>query len=326
MRYKKYLLILGLAAGVAPAAHLEAQGQVIRTVTIRRGWLGINYDMTSETRDGKTTESMIVLDVVDGSPADRAGVRQGDRIVRIDGSAVSLSKFETLSRTIEPGDTLRLRVSNGGRERDLAIVATERPAEFNVPFDRDFLMLSGAHSDSIRAMMRMYFDSARIRFDGLGPDSLFVRRFEMPFPGARVFIDSIGGREKFRFFADTFPGGGRMRIEVRPDIDMDFPQLEMLAGNRAVAGAEFTEINPGLSQYFGTSKGLLVLRVAPESPADQSGLEAGDVLTRIDGSDAVNVESFRRAVTRSLNTTVKLEILRKSKPYTLTLDLKRRRE
>ena len=321
MRFTKYLMTLAFVTALAPIARAEAQ--VVRTVVIRQGWLGINYDLTSETRDGKVSESMTVLDVIEDSPADKAGVRKGDRIVRIDGQPVSLSKFRSISRDLQPGDTLTLRLSNAGRERDVSLVASERPAQFDFSFEPDML-LRRVHGDSVRAMMRLYFDSARIKVDSIfGRDSFFIRRFEeLPYGSMRM--DTILGR-RFGFFSDSLPAGFRIEVSKDP-MEFDLPRFDVLVSNSGVAGAEFTELNPGLSQYFGTSKGLLVLRVGPGTPAAVAGLEAGDVLTRVDGQDVERVENFRRAVARSREGAVKLDVIRKGKSQSLSLELRRRRE
>jgi len=62
---------------------------------------------------------------------------------------------------------------------------------------------------------------------------------------------------------------------------MDMPAFEaMLAPDRSFRSLELVPITPKLGQYFGTDKGLLVVR-APSEPGFQ--LEEGDVLLSIDG-------------------------------------------
>jgi C-terminal processing protease CtpA/Prc len=84
-----------------------------------------------------------------------------------------------------------------------------------------------------------------------------------------------------------------------------------LMGARAVGGAELTELNPGLGEYFGTDDGVLVVRVPEGTPADDAGLQAGDVIIGADGRDITSIEELRRAVLRAPERTVNLEIMRK---------------
>jgi predicted metalloprotease with PDZ domain len=323
MRTMRILLAIILALGVVPTLAL-AQRTPTRTSVIRlqsRGFLGFRFNYTAESRDGVMTENMIVREVVAGSPADQAGVRVGDRILRIDGKAISPSKFDALARTLQPGDTVRLRVASGDRERDITLEATERPAEYLSGGPIDELML--LRGDSIGKIARIYLDSARFRIDSLFKDSLFVR---FRAGGPLIWLDTLGPR-RFRFHLDSLPAAWRFDLdELRLPIDHgEFPRFEMMLGRSAVAGAEFTALNPGLSQYFGTDEGLLVLRVGPETPAARAGLEAGDVLTKVNARAIADVEEFRAAVARAAGSPLKLDIIRKGKARSLDLEVRRRR-
>jgi serine protease Do len=65
--------------------------------------------------------------VTPGLPADRAGLRSGDVVVRIDGERVgSLERFGQLVRSAAPGQTLRVRVLREGKEVEVGVVATEQ--------------------------------------------------------------------------------------------------------------------------------------------------------------------------------------------------------
>jgi S1-C subfamily serine protease len=68
-----------------------------------------------------------VREVSPGGPAQRAGVRTGDLIVAVDGAEIqgrdpSLRVIERL-HGVKPGDRLNLRVSRGGKVRDLTVIA-----------------------------------------------------------------------------------------------------------------------------------------------------------------------------------------------------------
>jgi S1-C subfamily serine protease len=93
-------------------------------------------------------------------------------------------------------------------------------------------------------------------------------------------------------------------------------------GSRSVAGAEFEEMNEGLSSYFGTDEGALVLRVSPGTPAAQAGLRAGDVVLEADGRDVDSVDDLRSALARAQRNrprAVELEILRKGRRESIDL-------
>ena len=70
-----------------------------------------------------------ITDVTPGSPADKAGLREEDIIIALDGKEVRdfnqlisyLFKFKS------PGDTVRVAILRGGRERDLDLTLGKRP-------------------------------------------------------------------------------------------------------------------------------------------------------------------------------------------------------
>lgn len=71
----------------------------------------------------------VIGEVVEGGPADSAGVQTGDRILAVDGRSVET--WQEFKRAIEerPGETLELRVRRAGAETTLAVRPAERRAE-----------------------------------------------------------------------------------------------------------------------------------------------------------------------------------------------------
>jgi hypothetical protein len=73
-------------------------------------------------------------------------------------------------------------------------------------------------------------------------------------------------------------------------------------GSSAGFGLKLTEMNPGLSEYFTSDSGMLVLEVDEDSPL---GLSAGDVILAIDGRSV----GTRRDVERILGSYEKDEAI-----------------
>jgi S1-C subfamily serine protease len=92
-----------------------------------------------------------------------------------------------------------------------------------------------------------------------------------------------------------------------------------LSGRNAVAGAELSDVSPGLSSYFGTDRGALVLRVAPETPADRAGLQDGDVIVRAGGEPIADVSQLRRVLSASRGGEMELEVVRRGERVPLRL-------
>ena len=85
-----------------------------------RAWLGVTLDTDDD--------GVMVRSVVDGSPAEKAGVEKGDRIVGIDGRDVnSYSDLHRGMRDLKPGARVALVVERAGRETKLDVTLGESP-------------------------------------------------------------------------------------------------------------------------------------------------------------------------------------------------------
>jgi len=105
---------IGLAIPVEMIEHVVSQ--LIDTGEVQRGFIGvILVDETRETgsaRDnGFRGEGVEIRTVNPGEPADRAGLRQGDVVLSVDGTGVdSIRQIQSIISSHVPGETLDLRV------------------------------------------------------------------------------------------------------------------------------------------------------------------------------------------------------------------------
>jgi len=93
---------------------------------------------------------------------------------------------------------------------------------------------------------------------------------------------------------------------------------------RGWIGADYTDmrVTPGAKQ---PQRGVVVMRVIPESPAAQTGLQAGDVLLKLDGNEiADQIDLLNREAAIAPGTKVHLEGLRNNAPFSADLTLVQR--
>ncbi len=77
------------------------------------------------------------------------------------------------------------------------------------------------------------------------------------------------------------------------------PLTPYLLGRNRVAGAELVDLRPELAEYFKVEGGVLVVDVAPGTPAAIAGIVPGDVITRLDQVGVRSVEDLRFGVSRA---------------------------
>jgi len=84
-------------------------------------WFGSVPDMTSEV------EGVLFSDVRPGSPAAKAGLRGGDKMIRFAGKDIkNLMDFTYMLRTYKPGDTVEVVVMRDGREVTVSVTLAIR--------------------------------------------------------------------------------------------------------------------------------------------------------------------------------------------------------
>jgi serine protease Do len=96
------------------------------------GYLGVQTEEVTRENFGKLglreVRGVAVAKVVDGSPAQSAGVQDGDVIVKINGEDVTSGrKLSRLVSEISPDHTARLTVLRGGSEREINVTVGKRP-------------------------------------------------------------------------------------------------------------------------------------------------------------------------------------------------------
>lgn len=206
--------ILMLLAASATAAAPAAAQQMVWTRAERPAWLGVSYDVHWMAGEGTCEPRVVVEAVVPGAPADRAGLQPGDAIVALDGEPIAAARLQRVASRLSAGDSVRLRVSRGGRVLQVLAVADYRP-------DRPPRVLrldGGGLEASDLPVVRLIGDTLMAR-------NLHATGFR---PARGYWVAYDDGRAEYR------------RIRRFPDDGMDRRVLELLrcaATNQAAAPA-----------------------------------------------------------------------------------------
>ena len=114
---------------------LEEKGHVTR------GWLGVMIqdlnENLAETLGVPGQKGALIAEVVEGSPAEKAGLQHGDLVVSVDGRTIE--GYAQLSRTIAllpPGSTAKIGIIRNGKRMEIPVTIAEREEDTQLAVSR----------------------------------------------------------------------------------------------------------------------------------------------------------------------------------------------
>jgi serine protease Do len=115
----------------------------------KKGWLGVSVrELTPSMREdlklGNRT-ALLIVNVVPGSPADDAGLREEDVIFKYDGKSVEqIDDFVTMVKNTPPETSLEIDIVRDGADKTVeVIIGKKRRANWYFGMGDEFLFLSG---------------------------------------------------------------------------------------------------------------------------------------------------------------------------------------
>ncbi len=158
----------------------------------------------------------------------------------------------------------------------------------------------------------------------------FVRMVTETVAGRKVAMDvwRNGSKQSFSATIGSRPAGALFMISPgtpmppfppEPPMMPDTP-YDMFSWRSTALGVETESLNSQLAEFFGVREGVLVRSVTRGAAADNAGLKAGDVITRIDGQ-AVSSPRSVAPLLRKSGKMASLTVVRNHKEITLNVKL-----
>ena len=267
------ILVAGLALGPGDvrAGETDQDGKKIeKRVIVRQaggGRLGVGLEDTEGNVRGTKVRS-----VEEGSPAEKAGIKEGDVIVRFDGEAVrSASQLARLVGETPAGRSVVIEITRGGTSQTLTATLAEGGRRVHV--------FNGSGLPGMRELnLEMPEWDVEVPEPPSPPDvpapphAPMAPRAPMP-PHAWSWKGDDGHDMVFRMM-----GGGPRRL-----------------------GIEYMEIGEQLAGYFklGGKSGVLVSSVDADGPAGKGGMKAGDIVLKLGSEKIDDGEDLRNAVSEA---------------------------
>jgi serine protease Do len=117
---------------------------LIKHGKVVRGWLGVSIQDLNESMAKamklKDTEGTLVGEVVEDSPAQKAGIKDGDVIIEMNGKKIRNSaQLRNTVASTSPGTPVELKILRDGREKTIAVTLGELASEVKSPQIRQSL-------------------------------------------------------------------------------------------------------------------------------------------------------------------------------------------
>jgi predicted metalloprotease with PDZ domain len=244
-----FLLVIALAGTTWAASKVSEE----------TAWLGVQLQaLTDDLKEAMDMDAdaqgVLVAAVVDGSPADKAGLEDGDVILSLDGqNMTSVKQMVDAIRAAAPGDVVTIEVLRDGRHRTMDVELGKADKDMRV---RD------------------------------------------------VYIPDVSQLEGLTNKAHKW--------------------VQAWDQERGYLGVGILDVNADLGEYFKVKEGegVLITSVAEDSPAEEAGLKAGDVVLEYDGKDVKKAGEFRDYVASTEpGKEVSMVVKRKGRNKTLDVEI-----
>lgn len=335
-----FALIVTMSAAAFSAASAAA-----------RPWLGVfTQEVTSDLRDGldlrDNDNGVLVNRVVEDSPADRAGLRKGDLIVRF--NSRSVESPDALARLVgdsRNGQEIALEILRHGDRQTLSVTLAARPASDG---EDQVAPRAPMPPHAPEAMHAPRAPRAPDDAEDHGDDDSDNDSGDAPRVRSHVHIETPDGEHgtprvyrwdgdngksrTFHFDGDMnkMPadmqrmfGDMRLRGLDRTGRMGDGPQrIVIRSGSRARLGVRIEPLSADLASALDVpgGEGVMIVQVIDDTPAARAGLKAGDVILSVNDHGVKDTEALQQAL-RDVDGRVSLVVSRKGSRRTVEASL-----
>ncbi|MBP0608733.1 MULTISPECIES: Do family serine endopeptidase [Burkholderia] len=123
---------LGIGFAIPVSTARTVLESIITTGSVTRGWIGVEpQDVTPEIAESfglQQKSGAIVAGVLQGGPADKAGIKPGDILVSVNSEDITdTTKLLNVVAQIKPGTPTKVHVVRKGKQFDVNVVIGKRP-------------------------------------------------------------------------------------------------------------------------------------------------------------------------------------------------------
>lgn len=318
---------------------------------ITRSWTGLECQPVFEEQK----KGIIIAGIIKDSPGEKAGFLPGDRIVKYNGHRVDaqipedLPLFNQLSSSVKPGKKIKIDGFRNGIKQTWHLSAQHREAAFSKEEElnswgitvRNFTLMSSLEA------RRENSDGVQVHSVGRGGPSFSAKPAMMP--GDVITMvkgESIRNVKELLDLTRKITRGKNKPVSTLVKFERNLAQYltvikigpepdenQPLEAWKPWLGISTQVLTKELSNALGlpsSTRGIRVAQVFPDTPAQDGGLQAGDLLFRVDGqiitaSRPEDAEVFSNMIKQyKTDASISLSGLREGKPLDLNISLTKR--
>ncbi|HTU93685.1 MAG TPA: PDZ domain-containing protein [Gemmataceae bacterium] len=255
---------------------------------------------------GDQDEGVTISQVLPNSPADRAGLREGDVITRMGNRAIEdFSDLVSALSQLQQGERLRVQVERDGRYQSFRVLPRRTWGDEE---ERDNSTRYGRSNDN-----------------GNGDDAKF-QRLQQNYRRLESRLQELERQGQYGQLRGESNDPNYQRLQRRlEDLEERVQQAQRSgqygrSNSAAILGVQVREWRrqPYSRQGGSADEGVEVTAVDADSPAAEAGLRRGDIITRMDDRNVATRQELRQALQRvGDNQEANLEVLRGSRQMML---------
>ncbi len=347
-----------LKRGKAPAPAPAPKAELPKKA---RGYMGVRPgDLSDDDKTALKIKSGIkVVEVVEGGPGEKAGLKKDDVITAIDGRAVdSPQEVPMLVQAAGAGAKMKVDLLRGGEKKSIDVVLGKHPLDgeeqgkaeppkegdlrerlrkFKEPEAKPAPAPAPKkptpkaeepqeEGDDLLAFDDAMMEQFRGLFEqfGMDPEQFFDQGKDGKYRFKKDWSQLFKGMEKFFKDMPRLPGlqPDEEPAEPEPAPAPKKPAAKKPAAPRVWLGIQGEDVGDDLRAQLDLAGGVLVTDVAPGSPAEKAGLKKSDVVLKLDGKalkDADGLAEFMGSAKAGQEVVV--TVLRKGKEQTFKATL-----
>ena len=258
------------ATTIQPARAPADTGAVGQAGAAGSGWLGIAVD------DTLVTGRLVVVEVAPDGPAAKAGVRQQDMLLAINGNPLKNGdELAAALAAIVAGQQVKMAVGRDNRVEDVVARASARPPD---ALSRDWQSAAGGQDAAANAAMPTFAAT---------PPPLAAQTHLIPDPAAIRAVPPPAVLPPARPAAEP------------PRLERSTPGIPAPSGRTAL-GVRTVPVDPNVQSRFHLSEaqGAFVIGVVQDLPASKAGVPPGSVIVAINHQPVRSPQDLTQLVAR----------------------------